>query len=172
METVTDINFLRLQNHCNGDWSHEIKRQLLLRRKAMENLDSLLKSRDTILPTNVHVVKPMIFPIVMYGCENWIIKKAKHWRIDDFELWHWRRIESPLESKEIECVNPKENQPWVFIERTDAEAEGPTLWPREVKSQLFEKDPDARKDWSKGEKGMTKEETLGWHHQFNGRVFE
>ena len=99
----------------------------------MTNLDSILKSRDITLPTDVCLVKAMVFPVVMYGCESWTIKKAEHRRIDAFELWHWRTLESPLDCKEIKPVNPKENQSRIFIGRTDAEAYAPTLWPPDAK---------------------------------------
>src|SRR5574337_12487 len=86
------LYLLGLQNHADGDCSHEIKRRLLLGRKVMTNLDSILKSRDITLPTKVHRVKAMVFPVVMYGCESWTVKKAEHQRIDVFELWCWRRL--------------------------------------------------------------------------------
>ena len=92
VETVTDFNFLGSKITANGDWSHEMKRCLLLGRKVMTNLDSILKSRDITLPTKVHLVKAIVFPVVMYGCESWTIKKAEHRRIDAFELWCWRRL--------------------------------------------------------------------------------
>ena len=92
METVTDLIFLDSKITADGDCSHEIKRHLLLGRKVMTNLDSILKSRDITLPTKVHLVKALFFPVVMYGCESWTIKKAEHWRIDAFELWRWRRL--------------------------------------------------------------------------------
>ena len=92
MEIVTDFIFLGSKITADGDCSHEIKRHLLLGRKAMTNLDSILKSRGTSLPTKVHLVKAMVFPVVMYGCESWTIKKAEHQRIDAFELWCWRRL--------------------------------------------------------------------------------
>ena len=92
METVTDLNFLGFNITADGDCSHEVKRCLLLGKKAMTNLDSILKSRDITLPTKVHLVKTMVFPVVMYGYESWTIKKADHWRIDAFELWCWRRL--------------------------------------------------------------------------------
>ena len=92
MKTVTDFIFLVSKITSDGDFSHEIKRHLLLRRKAMTNLDSILKSRDIALLTNVHLVKAMVFPVVMYGCESWTIKKAEHRRIDAFELWCWKRL--------------------------------------------------------------------------------
>ena len=92
VETVRDFIFLGSKITTDGDSSHEIKRYLLLGRKALTNLDSILKSRDIILPTNVHLVKAMVFPVGMYGCESWTIKKAEHWRMDAFELWCWRRL--------------------------------------------------------------------------------
>ena len=92
METVTDFIFLGSKISADGDCSHAIKRHLLLGRKAMTNLDSILKSRDITLPTKVHLVKAMVFPVVMYGCESWTIKKAEHQRIDAFEVWCWRRL--------------------------------------------------------------------------------
>ena len=92
METVTDFIFLGSKLTANGDWSHEIKTHLLLGRKAMTNLDSILKSRDINLLTKVHLVKAMVFPVVMYGCESWTIKKVEYQRIDAFELWCWRRL--------------------------------------------------------------------------------
>ena len=92
VETVTDFIFLSSKITADGDCSHEIKRHFLLRRKAMRNLDSILKSRDIILLTKVYLVKAMVFPVVMYGCECWIIKKAEPWRTDAFELWHWKRL--------------------------------------------------------------------------------
>ena len=110
METVTGFIFLGSKITADGDCSHEIKRCLLLGRKAMINLDRVLKSRDIILPTKVHLVKSMVFPVVMYRCENWTIKKAAHRRTDAFELWCWRRFQSPLDCKEIKPVHPKGNQ--------------------------------------------------------------
>ena len=95
---------------ADGDCSHEIKRHLLLARKAMTNLDSILKSRDITLLTKVHLIKPLVFPVVMYGCESWTIKKAEHQRMDAFELWCWRRLLSPLDCKESQPVNPQGNQ--------------------------------------------------------------
>ena len=92
METGSDLIFLGSQITADGKWSHEIKRRLLLGRKAMTNLDSILKSRDITLPTKVHLVKVMVFPVVMYGCESWTIKKAERLSIDVFELWYWRRL--------------------------------------------------------------------------------
>ena len=153
---------------ADGDCSHEIKRHLLLGRKAMTVLDSILKSRDVTLPTKVRLVKAMVFPVVKYGCESWTIKKAEHWRTDAFELWCWRRLESPLDCKEIQPVHPERNQSWIFIGRSDAEAETPMLWPSDAKNWLF----DAGKDWRQEEKGMREDEMVGWHHWLNGLEFE
>ena len=125
------LYFPGVQNHCRCDCSHEIKRRLLLGRKAMTNLDSVLKSRDITLLTKVCLVKALVFPIVMYGCESWTIKKAECRRIDAFELWCWRRL---LDCKEIQAVHPKGDQSWMFIGRSDVEAETPILWPPDAKS--------------------------------------
>ena len=130
VETVTDFTFGGSKITANGDCSHEIKRCLLLGREAMTNLDSI----EITLPTKVSLVKAMVFPVVMYGCESWTIKKAKCQRIAAFEPWCWRRLESPLDCKEIKPVNPKGNQSWMFIGRSDIEAETPILWPPDVKS--------------------------------------
>ena len=111
METVADFIFLGSKITADGNYSNEIKRRLLLGRKAMTNLDSILKSRDITLPTKVHLVKAMVFPVVTYGCENWTIKKAECRKIDAFELWFWRRLLRGSWIAEIKPVNPKGNQP-------------------------------------------------------------
>ena len=116
-ETVTDFIFLGSKITADGDCSHKIKRHLLLGRKAMTNLDSILKCRDITLPTKVLIIKAMIFPVVMYRCESWTIKKLESCRFDAFELWCWRRLESPLDCKEIKPVNPKGNQSCIFSRR-------------------------------------------------------
>ena len=125
----------------------------------MTNLESILNSKDITLPTKVCLVKAMVFPVVMYGCESRITKKAdafelmpKNWCFWTVELE--KILESPLDSKEIKLVNPKGNQSWMFIGGTDAEAEAVILWPSDVKSQPIGKDPDAGKDWRQEEKGM------------------
>ena len=110
MKTVSDFILLGSKITADGDCSHEIKRHLLLGRKVMTNLDSILKSRDITLPTKVRLVKAMVFPVIMYGCESWTIKKAECQRIDVFKLWYWIRLESPLDRKEIQAVHPKGNQ--------------------------------------------------------------
>ena len=164
VETMTDFISLGYKITADGDCSHEIKRCLILGRKVITNLDSILKSRHITLLTKIHLVKAMVFPVVMYGCESRTIKQAEHWRIDAFELWCWKRVLSPLDWKEIPPVNPKGNQSWIFIGRTDAEAETPTLWAPDAKNWLIWKDPDAGKDW-RWEKEMIEEEMVGWHHQ-------
>ena len=120
VETMADFIFWVSKITAEADCCQEIKRYLLLGRKAMTNLDSTLKSTDITLPTNVHLVKAMVFPVVKCACECWTIKKAERRRIDAFELWFWRRL---LDSKEIQLISPKGNQSWVFIGRTDADAE-------------------------------------------------
>ena len=146
---------------ADGDWSHEIKRCLLLGRKAMTNLDSILKSRDITLPTKTCLAKVMVFPVAIYGCESWIIKKDEHQRIDAFELWCWRRLfESLLDCKEIKSVNTQGNQSWIFVGRTDTEAETSILWPPDEKNWLIGKDPDPGEDWRQEKKGKTKDD--GW----------
>ena len=134
VDTVSDFILLGSKITVDGDFSHEIKRCLLLGRKVMTNLDNILKSRDITLPTKVHLAKTMIFPVVLYGCESWTIKKAECQRIDAFVLWYWRRLESPLDYREIQPAHPKGNHSYLFIGRTDAESETPILWPPDVKS--------------------------------------
>ena len=107
IETVRDFISLGSKITADGDYSHKIKRCLLLGRKAMTNLDTILKSRDITLPTNVHLVEAMVFPVVVYGCGSWTIKEAEHRRIDAVKLWCWRTLESLLDFKEIKPVNPK-----------------------------------------------------------------
>ena len=139
----------------------------------MTHLNSILNTRDITLSTKVHLVKAMIFPVVMYGYESWTIKKAEHWRIDAFELVVLEKtLESPLDCKEIQPVHPKADQSWVFTGRTDAEAETPILWPPDAESWLIGKDPDAGKDWGQEEKGVIEDELVRQHHQLNGHEFE
>ena len=171
METVTEFIFLDSKITVDCDCSHEIKRSLLLGRKAMTNLHSTLKSRHITLRTVVHLVKAMVFPVVMYGCESWTIKKAELQRIDNFKLWCWK-ILLRIPWKEIKPVNPKGNQSWIFIGRTDAEAETPILWLPDAKNWLIGNDPDAGKDWKHEQKGMTEDEMVGWHYWVDGDEFE
>ena len=164
--------FLSSKITADGDCIHEIIRCLLLGRKVMMNLKSILKRRDITLPTKVHLVKAMVFPVVMYRCESWTIKKAESWRIDALNVVLENTLESPLDSKEIQPGNPKRDQSWIFIGRTDAEAETLILLPPDVKNWLIRKVPDAGKDWRWEQKGPTEYETVGWHHQLNGHEFE
>ena len=169
VETVADFIFLGSQITAHGDCSHEIKRHLLLGRKVMTNLDSILKSRDIILPTKVHLVKAMVFPVVM-----WELDCKESWALKNWCVWTVvleKTLENPLDCKEIQPVHPKGDQPWVFIVRTDVEAESPILWPPHVKSWLIGKDPDAGRDWGQEEKETTEDEMAGWHHWLNGREF-
>ena len=134
VETVRDFILLGSKITADGDCSHGIKKCLLLGRKAVTKRDSILKSRDITLSTKVRLVKAMVFLVVVYGCESWTIKKAERQRIDTSELWCWRRLESPLDCKEIQPVYHKGNQSGIFIGRTDAKAETPILWPPDEKN--------------------------------------
>ena len=167
--TETDFIFLGSKIIADGDCNHEIKRHLLLGRKAMKNLDNILKSRDVTLLIKVRLVKAMVFPVVMYRYESWTIKKAEHQRC----FWTVvleKTLESPLERKDIKPVNPKGNQPWICIGRTDAEAQ--MHWPPDAKNWLTGKDPGAGKDWRQEEKQTTEDEMVGWHHRLNGCEFQ
>ena len=126
------------------------------------------------LPTKVRLFKAMVFPVVMYGCESWTIKKAEHRRIDAFELWCWRRLlRVPWTARTSnQPVHLEGNQSWIFIGRIDAKAEAPILWPPDVKNWLTEKDPDTGKDWRQEEKGMKEDEMVGWYHWPNRHEFE
>ena len=169
MEKVTDFIFRGSKIIADGDCSHEINRHLLLGRKAMTNLDSILKSRDITLPTMFCLVKALVFPVVMYGYKRWTLKQAERQRIDVWTVVLEKTLESPLDDKEIKSVSRKEDQSWIFTGRTDAEA--PILWLPDAKNQLIGKDSDAQKDWRQEEKGTTEDEMVGWHHQLNGHEF-
>ena len=148
VETVSDFIFWGSKITADGDCSHEIK--------VMTNLDSIFKSRNITLPTKVGLVKAMVFPVVMYGCESWIVKKAECWRNDAFELQCWRKLlQVPWTVRRSNQVYPKGNQPWIFTGRTDADTENSILWPPDVKNWLLGKDSDAGKDWRQEEKGTT-----------------
>ena len=164
VETVADFIFLGSKITADGDCSHEIKRGLLLGRKVMSNLDSILKSRHYFANKG-----PSSHGYGFSSGHRWMweldyLKKTECRRIDAFELWCWRKLESPLDCKEIQPVHPKGDHSWVFIGRTDVEAETAILWPPDAKSWLICKDPDAGKDWGLEEKGMTEDEMVGWHH--------
>ena len=148
---------------ADGDCSHEIQRWLLLGRKAMINLDSILKSRYITLPMKIHIIKAAVFPVVRVGL--W-----KDWAPNNRCLWTVvlkNTLNSPLDCR-IKPINHKGNQSWIFIARTEA----PKLWPPDVKSQLIAKDPDAGKDWGWEEKGTTEDKMVGWHHWLNGHESE
>ena len=134
VETVSEFILGDSKITADGDCRLETQRRLLLGRKVITNLDNILKSRDITLPTKVHLVKAMVFPVVMYECESWTIKKAECSRIDAFELWCRRTLESPLDSKESQLVHRKGNQSLIFIGRTDAEAETSILWLPDAKN--------------------------------------
>ena len=138
----------------------------------MTNLDSIFKSRDITLPTKVRLVKAMVFPVVMYGCESWNVKKAEHWRTDAFELWCWKRL------LRVPCIARRSNPSILKDISPGFSLEGLMLklklivWPPHVKSWLICKDSDAGKDWGQEEKGTTKDEVTGWHHWLNGHLFQ
>ena len=136
-------------------------------KKSYDQSRQHIKKKSITLPTKVRLVKAMVFPVVMFGCESWTIKKAESWRTDAFERWRWRRLESPLVCKVIQPVSPKGDQFWIFIGRMNAEAETPILWPLDVKNWLIGKDPDAGKDWRQESRGW-QDETVGWHHRLDG----
>ena len=162
METVRDFIFGVSKITADGDCSHKIKRRLLLGRKTMTNLDSILKSRYITLPTKVCLVKAMVFPVVMYGYESWTIKKS--WASKNWCFWTVvleKTLESPLDCKETKPLTPKGNQSWIFVGKTDVEAETPIHWPPDSKNWLNRKDPNAGKDWRQEEKGMTEDEIVG-----------
>ena len=155
----------------DGDYNHVIKRSLFLGRKAMTNLDSILKSRDITLLAKVRLVKAMVFPVIMYGCESWAIKKAEDWRIDSFERWCWRKL---LRVQDLWTAR-RSNQFILKEISPEYSLEGQML---KLKLQYFGhlmrrtdsgKGPDAGKDWKQEEKGMTEDEMVGWHHRLSGR---
>ena len=171
VETVADFIFFGSKVTADGDCSHEIKRRLLLGRKVMTNLDSILKSRDITLSTNIYLVKAMVFSssyVWMWELDNKASRALKNWCFWTVVLE--KTLENPLDCKEIQPVHPKGHQSWVFIGRTNVEPETPVLWPPDVKSWLIWKDPDARKDWGQ-EKGTTEDEMVGWHCWLDGHGF-
>ena len=170
METVSDFIFWGSKITADGDFSHEIKRCLLLGRNAMTNLDSMLKSRDVTLPTKVHLVKTMVFPVVMYLCESWAINKAECRRTDAFELWCWRRLlRVPWTARRSNQSILKEISPVHSLKTLIMKLK---FQPPDAKNWLIGKDPDAGKDWRWEEKGTTEDEMVGWHYQLNVHEFE
>ena len=164
VETVSDFILGGSKITADGDCSHEIKRCLFLGRKVTTNLDSILKSRDITLPTEVQaIVKAMVFPVVMYGCVSWTVKKAECRRIDAFELWCWRRLlRDPWTARRSSQFILKEISPGCSLEGLMLK-----LKPH-VNSWLIGKDSDAGRDWGQEEKGTTEEEMAGWHHWLDG----
>ena len=162
------LYFLGSKITADGDYSHEIKRRLLLGRKAMTNLDSILKSRDITLPTKVHLVKAIVFPAVIYGCESWTIKKAECGRIDAFELWCWRRL------FRVPWTARRSNQSILKEICPEYSFEGLML---KLRLQYFghlmqRKDLDTEKDRGQEEKGTAEDEMVGWHHRLDGHEFK
>ena len=169
---MTDFIFLGSKITADGECSHEIKRRLLLVRKVMTNLDSMLKSRDITLPTKVHLVKAMVSPVVMYGCESWTIKKAECWRIDAFELWCWRRLlRVPRTARRSNQSILKEISSECLLEglmlKLKLQYFSHLMW----KADSFEKTLMLGKSGQE-EKGTTEDERVGWHHRLNGPEFE
>ena len=172
METLTDFIFLGSKITTDCDCSHEIKRCLLLGRRAITNLDSILKSRDIPLPTKVHLVKAMIFPVALYGCESWTIKKAEYQRIDAFELWCLRRLlRVPWTARTSNQSILKEISPEYSLEGLMMKLKLQYFGHLMRRADSLE-DPDAGKDWRQEEKGTTEDEMVVWHHQLNGHEFE
>ena len=170
METVRDFIFGVSKITADGDCPHEIKRLLLLGGKVMTNLDRRLKSRDITLPTKVRLVKAMVFPVVMYGCESWTIKKAECWIIDAFELWCWRRLlRVPWTARRFNQSILKEISPEYSLAGLMLKLK---LQYFGHLNRLIGKDPDAGNDWRQEKKGTTEDEMVGWHHRLNGLEFE
>ena len=172
VETVSDFIFWRSKITADGDCSHEIKRRLLLGREVMNNLDSILKSRDITLPTKVCVVKAMVFPVVMYWCGSWTIKKAEHWRIDAFELWGWRRLlRVPWTIRRANQSILKEISPKYSLEglmwKLKLQYFGHLMW----RTDSLEKTMVMGKIEGKRRRGQ-EHEMVGWHHWLNEHVFE
>ena len=172
METVTDFIFLGSKITEDGDYSHEIKRCLLLGRKTMRSLDNIWKSRDITLPTRIYKAKTGFSSSHIWMWEldhedNWVSKNWCFWTVV-LE----KTVENPLYCEEFKPVNAKGNQSWIFIGRTDAKAEAPILWLSDRKCWLINKDHVAGKDWRQEEKGMTEYKMVGWRHWLNGHEFE
>ena len=167
VETVADFILGGTTIAADGDCSHVIKRCLLLWRKIMANLDSILKSRDITLSTKVHLIKAVVFPVVMYGCESWTIRKAEHWRIDAFELWYWIRVlRVPWTARGSNQSILKEISPGCSLEGLMLKLKLNTLatWCEEL---THLKKPYAGKDWRQEGKGTIEDEMVGWHHWLN-----
>ena len=172
VETMTDFILGGSKITADGDWSHEIKRHLLLGRKVMTILDSILKSRDITLPTKVHLVKTMVSPVVMYGSESWTVKKAERWRIDAFELWCWRRLlRVPWTARRSNQSILKEISPGCSLEGLMLKLKLQYFGHLMGRVDSLEK-TDIGRDWGQEEKGTTEDEMAGWHHWLNGHESE
>ena len=157
-----------LQNHCRWWLQPWNWKTLAPWKKSYDQPSSILKSRDITLPTKVCFLKAIVFPVVMYGCESWTVKKAECWRIDAFELWFWRRLlKVPWTARKSNQSILKEIK-WIFIWKADAEAETPIIWPPDEKNWLIGKDPDAGKDRRQEEKWTTEDNMIGWQHWQDG----
>ena len=173
VETVTDFLFLGSKITADGDCSHDIKGYLLLGRKAITNLDSVFKSRDITLPAKVHIVKSMVFPVVMYGCESWTIKKVEYQKIDAFELCFWKRLfKVPWTARRSNQSILKEINPEYSLEGLVLKLKLQYFWPPDAKSWLVGKDPEVGKDWGQVENRVTEDEMVGWHHWLNTHEFD
>ena len=173
VETVSDFIFLGSKITADGDCSHEIKRCLLLGWKVMINLDGILKSRDMTLPTKVHLVKAMVFPVVMYGCKSWTVKKAECWRIDAFELWCWRRLlRVPWTARRCNQSILKEISPGCFLEGMMLKLKLQYFGHLMRRADSFEKTLMLGGIGGQEEMGTTEDETVGWHQQLNRHEFE
>ena len=173
VETVADFIFLGSKITADGDCSHEIKRCLLLGRKVMTKLDSILKSRDITLPTMVRPAKAMIFPVVMYGCESWTVKQAEHWRIDAFELWCWRRLlKVPWTTRRYNQSILKEISPGCSLEGLMLKLKLQYFGQLIQRADSFEKTLMLGKTEGRRRRGQQEEEMVGWHHRLNGHEFE
>ena len=166
METVSDFIFLGSKIAVDGNCGHKIKGRLLLGRKAMATVDSLLENRDVTLLTKVCIVKTMVFPVVMYRCESWTIKNAEHQRIDAFELWWWwRLLRVPWTGRRSNRSILKEISPEYSLEGLMLKLKLRYFGHLNGKSQIIRKAPDAGKDWRQEEKGTTEDEMVGWYHR-------
>ena len=169
VETVSDFIFGGSKITADGDCSHEIKRHLLRGRKVMTNLDGIFKSRDITLPTNVRLVKAMVFPVVTYGCESWTVKKAECRRIDAFELWCWRRpLRVPWTARRSNQSILKEISPAISLEGMVLKLKLQYFGHLMGRVDSLEKDSDAGRDWGQEEKWTTEDEIAGWHHRLDG----
>ena len=177
-ENSDRLYFPGLQNHLRVDCNHKIKRCLLLGRKVMTKLDSILKSREITLPTKVRLVKAMVFPVVMYGCESWTTKKAEHWRTDAFELWCWRRLlrvpwtASRSNQSILKEISPECSMEGVML-KLQLQYFGYVMWSANSfeKTLMLGKEAGGRRRWRQKEKGTTEDEMVRWHHRLNGHGF-